>query len=221
MYQDITMDQLVLSDDATLDAQLKTHAKGAIIIISRGITSFAFKRNFCKLLEAKAMIVVNSQEGILSMGGAEDELLSISVDKSYMSFFEQSSIDELKFNLNPNEFYNATENKSWELEYKYNINDEYIKVNDHSTFNLLNIDDVYYSNGVIDRFNYDIDYNKPIYIKLREFKSFDYFNQLPREEKEITLNWNDISGLEDKMDYSVFKLTNIQSKKNKDNTKHM
>ena len=167
------------------------------------------------------MIVINSQEGELSMAGREDDLLSISIDNSYMNYFKQSSITDLKFNLKPNDFYIATEDKNWEIEYKYNINDEYIKVSDHSTFNLLNIDDIFFSNGIIDRFNYNIDYSQPIYIKLREFKSLDYFNQLPREEKEIILDWNDISELEDQMNYTVFKLTNIQSNKNKNNNKHM
>lgn len=214
-YQAPTIDQIQLTDEQ------KAFANGAVIIVSRGITSFAYKRDFCKELDAKAMVVINSQEGPLGMAGEEDDLLSISIDNSYMDYFRQSSITELKINLSPNNFYIATEDKSWQLEYKYNNNNEYIKVTDHSTFNLLNIDDRYSSNGIIDRFNYDIDYSKPIYLKLIEYKPNDYFNQSIKEEKEIILDWNDISELEDQMNYSVFKLTNIQSNKSKDNNKHM
>ena len=46
----VTINDIKLSLDNTQDSLLKTYAKGAIIILSRGKTSFDTKRNFCKLL---------------------------------------------------------------------------------------------------------------------------------------------------------------------------
>lgn len=212
-YLPISNDQIILDNDPSQDAYLKNYAKGAIIIISRGITSFEYKRDFCKTLGAKAMIVVNNQKGNLSMGGNSDNLLSISIDNNYMKFFEKLQVTGSFFNLNVDNFYQQTGNKEWEIEYKFKENDEYIKVNNYSTFDLINIDENYSSFGIIDRFNYEIDYSKPVFIKIKEYMSDDYFNQQEKEEKEFILDWEDFNNFEDKMIYPIFKLTNINFNK--------
>ena len=144
-----------------------------------------------------------------------------------MKYFENASIKGYKFSFLLNKFYTNTENEEWVIKYKYNENDEYMDVINTSTINMLNIEDKNSQFGVIDRFNHNIDYTKPIYIKLiksntvRIDKDFYKTNTSDELEKEFTLNWNDINNMDDILDIPNNKLTNLKKQVYFDNIKNI